>query len=793
MMDDEALLSEFNKNVGDFFPATLKQRNEIYKSYEYRDCNQWQAEDLKERERLGKAITMVNLAAPLIRAVSGTEVMQDKALGFVAIDEDFNTDADIMSDGVEYAQHVSGYDSEQSLAREDAATCGIAGTVTYLDMSKKGAIAGVPMVERIFPGFLYYDNSSRGARLNDRARWCGYADPVDVDQLTDYMKEKLNEKDVPESGGGGVFNDMLLSFSNQDNLHKIDMLYHYFWWEYDDIIDVANPFEKGSALNATLIRDKDAAEMIGEMADRLNIDWEAAYFSFDTASYKDFRETLETVLLLTDTQIPSLETSKRKGKCYYRAEIARGHVLSKSRSYTQGGHPLNFITGYYDERQGIYYGMMRPLSYVQDALNMSISDFLSYARSASHGGSAYIKGSKDTLERLKKEKAHEDSLTPLPADAEVIGKALPNTPQVLVEFIRLMMEIMPRAVGLGQEFLGVITSGDMTDSLYGKVMRQSYAVLANFANNSASYSKRQGEIFVDIIKLMADANDGMILPILSPGKKAADYIRLKKQNLAREYAVRIVERPMTADERQDTFNKLSALLPQMQQAGANIVPILMRYAPLDQEDKDEMIELATPKPQPPDPLNVALLQSQTRYQNASAAKLEADAQETSATIDAKLSEIQSSIEKNLAQADKARAESGKEDTLDPADMIMREKEMNLREQEYQVKRLSLEKDIAQINKDRREAGTEELELSDDGVTEKPNQYAEALMMLGQLIKETSDSQKAHTDTAISNQTNEIVDVISKPRVKDIKVKRRGNSETGPITGARVTETIAQGV
>jgi hypothetical protein len=51
-----------------------------------------------------------------------------------------------------------------------------------------------------------------------------------------------------------------------------------------------------------------------------------------------------------------------------------------------------------------------------------------------------------------------------------------------VEFIRLMMEVMPRTLGLGQEFLGVITSGDMTEALYGKIMKQSYAVLEDFAN-----------------------------------------------------------------------------------------------------------------------------------------------------------------------------------------------------------------------------------------------------------------------------------------------------------------------
>lgn len=661
MMDDAALLKEFNANAKEFFTSNGMQRDEIQKSFAYRDCQQWDWLELQERKRLDKSVTIVNLSAPLIRAVSGTECMQDNKLAFVSMDETMDEDADDIEVGVDYLRYSSGYDSEKSMAKEDAATCGLAATVTWLDMTNKQAIAGQGIVERIFPGFLFYDNSGRGSRLNAKARWCGYADPVNRDDLSERIRKAQKGKEVTEGTweGGGDYSAFLMNFVTTPNVTKIDFAYHYFWWEFEPLYDVMNPFAgEDNELAALMQNDDDVTNIVGEAADKIGIDWKASWWTLDAEGFKLLKRTLETVGLLTGLKVEKLNSSEREGKCYYRATIARGVVLSKGKCYTQGRHPLNFITGYYDETKSIYYGMMRPLSYIQDALNVSMSDFLTYAKSAAHGGNAWIKGAGESIEALKKSKANQDSMTPLPNNAEIIPKETPGTPQVLVEFIRLLMEIMPRTLGLGQEFMGIISSGDMTDSLYGKVMKQSYAVLANFANNSAAYDVNQGHIFEDLFRSMISAEDGKLIPIITPGDSGEDKKRVYKQNLSREYTIRIVERPMTTDERQDTFNKLSQLVPMYMQAGMNIMPVLTKYANLDAKDKQEIAQLSAPAPTPPDPLNQALLQSQISLGNAQAKKSDAEAQQIIATLGKVAEEKESIIDKNNAAALKAFSEAG---------------------------------------------------------------------------------------------------------------------------------------
>lgn len=691
MMSDIEVTNDFNKNVTQFFANSNWQRQEIYRSYEYVAGHQITSEVYSERERKNKPITIVNLAATYVRAVAGSEVLKANQLDFISMDEQFDQEADIMGDSIEYVQYASSYLSERATARTDTATCGIGGTVTYLDMSFKNFIAGKPSVERIFPGFIFYDNSSRGSQINKKARWVGYADPVSIDTLNEYIESEVKKPDKATMGAGD-FKAFLMSFSQQQNIGQIDFIYHYFWWEYDDIYDVANPFiDEQGALSQALAQDDDVANMLGDVLKTVQLDGKAAYWSLDKESYKLLNETVETIELLTGIEIEDLEYSKRKGKCFYRAQFAKGMLIKKSRSYTQGVHALNIMTGYFDEIMGIYYGLMRPMSQVQDALNISVSDFQSYARSAAGGGNVYIKGASESIERIIREKANEDAVTPIPGTAEVIPKETTNTPQVLIEFSRLMMELIPKTIGIPHEFMGMITTGDMTEALFGRVMEQTLNVLAEFANNSKSADIDQGTIFVELVKLMAEANDGMILPILSPGKKPENYFRLMKQNLAIEYAVRIVERPMTKSERQAQFNALSQLVPQYQAAGINIMPVLSKLSTLDQDLKDELVKLSTPQAPQPDPLNEALLDSQAKLQYATAKEKDAGANERAATLEGTIAKLQSEAEKNNAQTQEILASIGS----DSAPLLKR-KEMDLKREsmllDHKHKMASLESD-----------------------------------------------------------------------------------------------------
>lgn len=646
--EKDEVLKEFTNNVSAFLNATTGQRARMHTAFCYYDGHHYTQDIIKERVGKNKLNSTINLSSPLINAVAGSEVLSDSKLDIISMDEDMDEEADVMSDGVEFCRYASGDDSQTSAGYKDALIAGLGAKVIGLSMSEKNFPVGLPDSQHVHVLFAFWDRSVRNRDLNKYGRYCGYGDPILKQDLDEYLESILGGEEY--SAGSSPFDLQFFNHIQNTDLGTLEMIYHYFWYEYEDIHDVKNPI-KDPAIVEVLQPNPTALKNFEDAVTAMRVDVSSEYWSLDKEQYKSINETLEAIFFALDLPYTKMKSSKRKCKCYYRAEIARNMVIRYSKSFTDKGHPMVFYQGRYDQTLGEYYGLMRPLSEVQDALNIAVSDFMAYAQDVTSGGGAYVKGAGEAAEKIIKDKAIRDKVTFLPSSTEIVAKAQPNSPEVLTGFISLMIDLLPKTVGLTQEFMGVVTSGDMTDSLYGSVMRQSYAVLADFANSSSGAAKRTGEIFIDLVRLMAEANNGQVLPLLSPQNTGNDKIRLYKDSIGAAYAIRVAQRPMTADEKKDAFLKLSQLAqnstPEVQQM---IMPIAIKYAPIDTQDRKEIEAMLQPKPPMPDPMNEAMVKANLELLTADANLKNATAEEKRSTIQLKPEELMSVIDKNKAQA-----------------------------------------------------------------------------------------------------------------------------------------------
>jgi len=651
MKTDAQILTDFDKRVGDYFATNNQQRDMIRQAFMYRDGNQWNEKELSERSRLNKKVATINLLAPVIRNISGSECMTDTRHIFIPLSDGFDEKSDAMTHATDFVRHVSNFDSEKSIAVEDTLTCGIGAVATFLDMTKKEFIAGVPVSKRVYPNFVSFDNSLRGSNIN-KGQWCSYADVVDTEWLDEHIKSEIGEDMDGVSRGGDTASMYILSELRSQNLYKLNLLHQYFWYELDTIYDITNPFD--DATKQAILNDNDALNIIGSMSDELQLDWEVAYWSLDTESFNRLKKDIQLVTDLLDIQPIKLETSKRKGKCYYRAEIANGIILSKSRSYRQNGHPLNIMTGYFDEILGIYYGLVRAMSQAQDLINELVSDLRGYTKKLTIGGDVYAQGDVPSLTKMQDLRLHEETITPVPVGTVLTPKAQTNTPDIFIATLNAYMDILPRLGGFTRQFLEADISGNMNDALMARVNKQVHATMYNFVNNYAQFEYNQAEISEALVRKMTAANDGHVIPIVNlTGYEDANKIRLFKKSFADGYSIIPTTRPMSIDERQDAATKLIELLPTMPQ----LAPLALKYMNLDLKDRKEATQLMTPQAVTPDPLNQGLLQAQIRMTNAQAAKLEADAQEAISTLSRRDEELQSIIDKNNAQAMKTALEA----------------------------------------------------------------------------------------------------------------------------------------
>lgn len=665
MLSDEKILHRWSEATGSFLNSSRinEFRKQIRLHYDVQANRQWQFEESADREADGKPVTVINLVSPMIKQISGNQIMNRINIEYVPrVDQfsDFAQEADIIDDAVDKIEDTSGFKVADGQSDEDVLTCGLAGTRTYFDYTNPKAPWGEPKTDRIFPGFLLYDHTVRNRSPNEKGRYAAVVEPVSSEWLSTYMEEHLGEGsyEVPSSSNGYSGRSEFLDFFNEDDFNDVDMLYFFEWYEMEDIYDVFNPFKEITDSFQEPFNEEQADiqaaifDTIGSVTQDIQLDLRQSLLSVNKKGYGKLREAMQLIYKFLGEEYQPIKSNKRKGKFYYRAEIARGRVIKKSANWSQTGFSINFKTGYYDEIKNIYFGVLRYMMPVQENLNRAVSDYIEYLESVPKGGMYAELGAIPEKRSFEASRAQSKRVTLVNKDALTQGriqqKEIPVAPGGLVDFIRLMTEMLPRTVGLNQEYFGSLTSGRIDNALFGRLYKQGSAVMANFFLSKKEYLRRQGQLWVEAAKLWAENNDGQLLMRISPGKDQERYFRLTLDNLADEYDIAAVERTETAEERQENFNKLLELQGRMN--NIDIMPIAMKYAPFEEDDKDAIMQLMQPPPPPqPDPIQQALIEANVNLTNAQAAEANADAQAKQINTAIKAKEVDLVDEKTEAQ------------------------------------------------------------------------------------------------------------------------------------------------
>lgn len=654
----QEILEHFTRRRDRFVNSTsiIGWREDIREGYRVISGDQWTEAALNERKQKNKPSTTFNLLSPIIRAIAGYEIMNRSRIDYYprSTDPEKAIKLDIVSDTVAYIQDDSGFFTESSLASEDQITCGLGATETYFNYTNSEAPYGEVVEERIFPGYLLFDNEMRTRQINRHARWCGYVEIVSRDWLSEEIEDVLGEDAEKYSQVGGYASyDFLTFFGATSSNDNLDLIFHYQWKEEKSIYRCKNPFK-----DAKNIPDQKAQAFIlnaaGRMEEEFGINLEDGTFLLDSKQYRKWRKDIQAMVEMTGIPLESQGVQLKAWK-YYRARIARDMVLDWQESWCQTGFTLTFKTGYYDEMKHCYYGVLRDMIPIIRALNEAVSDYVSYLQSIPKGGMyAEVTAFPDAVE-AQQTRANEQNITYLNEGGlnKIRQKETPQPIGGITEFIQLCQQSLFAACGLSADFMGAVESGNMTAALYGKMMRQTRMVLAELFDSNRDYMRRKGKVFLDAVKVLVENSDSRILPRISGGKEPNIYLTADK--MAQEYDIIIEERPMTDEERQERFNSMMELYAKSQNPALFV--LALKDAPIEEEDRQQALQAMNPPPAQPDPVNQGLLESQTQLNSAQAAKLAAEAQKLDIenqtkmqVIDSDVRNTESSTKLNLARA-----------------------------------------------------------------------------------------------------------------------------------------------
>lgn len=653
------ILQQFYERLSRFVQSSsiTQWRNEMKAYYRAIASDQWNVADYDQRIAEKKPCTTFNNTSSLIRCISGYEIVNRSKIDYYARLPSVknNNQVDMIGDVVQYIQDDSGFFSESSYATEDVLVCGLGATVTEFDYFNPNAAYGEVEEKRIFAGFLMYDNQTRGRNLNRDARWAGYIQPVASDWLDDLLEEKKGQT-YDYAGSFGVTASELISFWDSYTLvDNIDIIYNYEWREPEKIWRCKNPFTPEmlndprplEGTNTTM--GQFIAIAAARLDEELGADLMKGVWQFDRKQYKEYRNALSGITEVTGIPLESQGQAGERNK-YYQARIARGCVIDWQESWCQSGFTITYKTGYFDERRNCFYGVMRDMLPIQQALNEAVSNYVTYLQAVPMGGQEIEIDAVENIKDYIKTRANAKEVTVyLPGG---LGKSRPKqTPQPiggLTEFILFCKEQLAACVGLTADFIGSVESGNMSALLYGKIVRQSRLVLAPIMDSNTNYLRSKGAVYLDASKVLIENSNGMILRRMSGGKSEQDYESISTDALNGEYDIVVTDRPMTDDERQERFNAMIELYGRAQNPALLVLAI--EDAPLDEEQKQRALQaMQPPPPPPPSETDIAMVQSQIAMQQAQAESLAASAAKTRAEA--------AEIEKQVSLADdKALAE-----------------------------------------------------------------------------------------------------------------------------------------
>lgn len=646
MKSEDEVLEDFNERLGLYLESSAVQqwRSEVSVLYGALAGKQWDQRDVTERQLKNKPIDTINRIQPIINAIAGYEVINRTDITVTprkdTPTESEETESDVMTDAIQYLQDESDFYFESSLASKDMITCGIGATHTYFDYTNPDKPYGEVLVDRIFPGFLLYDNTC--SRRNFKgAMWAGYVEIVNRQWLTNEIEAIKGE----EEGGSfqryelatrttrGV-NDFLF-FVDNVTTDDIDILYHYEWCEYERVRIFRN------FIIETLDQPQ-LLEMAADFEEVQGLDMADPYLTMNDKQYRAFRTMLKEYHEQGGFDYRELiDPTIGQRRKYYKARIARGTVLDMSESWATD-FTIQYKTGYYDELDRIFYGLGRSLLEPCRLLNKAISDYDSYLESVPKGGMYVEVDAVEDAIAFKETRANEQNLTLLKKGGlgKIQPKEVPQVPGGLADYIGLMNQLIPASIGLPQDFLGQVESGNMTNSLFSKIVRQAYMVLVQFFEANKVYMRREGRVFIDAVRILSDNYDGLVLEKVT---NKGEEFTLSKESLSRAYTLKIVERPHSEDELVDRFER-TIQAANVLRSGPNpidIAPLIVESWPYELEDKKAIKQIiqqqmeaqqAAMQPPPPDPLAQALIEAETAEKIATAKLNEARAMKQLADI-----------------------------------------------------------------------------------------------------------------------------------------------------------------
>lgn len=537
-MENKQDVFAYLKNLfNDSLQKTDIWRERAKEDFAYYHGHQWSKQDadiLREQKR--PALTF-NHIKPRVDAILGAEINNRREVRFIPRTLGKAIPNELLTSAAEWFRDQADADREDTTLFKDAVIAGMGWGEISIDFYNDPN--GKPFIKRMDPFKLIWDPSAHSTNLKD-AQYLFYIDKKPISELKDMFPDAEEEEFYA-------------------NLQA-------------DIGDYAYDDDYG-----------DDSKKIGQVIEARYKE-KAIYYrikDLNTGQEKDISEQeFKKLKDLLGCEIPHIKFKKIITK---RAYLGATKLLQDIDEplVPDGSFGWECVTGFFDDTDKVFYGVVRSLKDPQQWMNKFFSQSMHILNSQSKGGIMVERGAFDDDRQAVESWTKTDQITWLRPGALSQGKIQPkpsaNFPAGFFQLFNEAQQQLSQVSGISQEFLGTCEV-NQPGILEAQRKQSSLNILASLFDNLKEYRKNQGKVMLYLIQNFLA--DGRLIKIL--GDDQAQYVPLIREDICNiEYDIVVDEAPTTVNEKERTFAILMQLIPQFQNMMTpDIVMEFLRYSPI---------------------------------------------------------------------------------------------------------------------------------------------------------------------------------------------------------------------
>ncbi len=571
-----------NKQMTLAEPHVMAQREQMDEAFRFRDGHQLSDEDLRILKSQRRPDTAINEVQKFVKFASGIERRTPCALLYAARtidDQDAATKGELCTKFAEWFVDKSAGTYERSAAFEDVIVAGLG--FTDIGVTRASNPQGDPRYRKVPADQMWWpetDAMNFGLDLpGGGPRWLARESFMDVDEA---IRKWPDEAMFIRAASGGAANEDQFPDFGRGAGRPINYVVPWIMTE---------PLNKNGGAGSA----KPGKVPITEFQ---FYDTEDGYYFFDPLENNDAWENVSDFRKLqryyrsigkpiTDYDQQDKRVFKRMFLLQRRIQLGdEAKLVSQSAGFT-----WNVLTGTWDKKDKVFYGLLRALMSPQRYANAMFRQVLELMGASTKGGYLAETGAITLAQKrdIEETGARPGSVNIVQAGAiqgqRILPKPIPQLPQGTLQVLSFCIDLVENITGLSMSLLGTDQSNTPGVSLRRR-LTQGMVLLAAPFDALSRFRKREGALIFDFMKLIADNR-----VIRIGGAFDGQAIRMTKDPFAIDYDIVLDENDQDPNLRQFYTDSILQIAPMLVRTG-NFFPELLDYVNLPVQIRQKLKE-----------------------------------------------------------------------------------------------------------------------------------------------------------------------------------------------------------